>query len=234
MTACLLYLISNERISPFRNNLIKTAPSELIDLVYVRHYGRADYHHRYKACMELGVEPVTVEHPFESLDEAILYALEHQDNRRNQTETQKALNAVKRNYLQEQINARKREALGGKYKNQYAEKGSALGRDPDVEPKQEVAPPRESETQRALNAVEKGQIQEKIAAIHRNDPVQEEKEKACAKIAKQAGVGTRTVERIVAVINKGHPALENMMRNNLLSADAANLFVQNTPLQEQS
>ena len=63
--------------------------------------------------MELGIEPVCVEHDFDSLDDAILYALEHQDNRRNQTVAQKAVNAIKRSMLKEKIAARERQVFAG-------------------------------------------------------------------------------------------------------------------------
>jgi len=69
-----------------------------------------DGHHRYKACQELGIEPVVVEMPFESEEDAILFALEHQDSRRNLTETQKAEIAVKCGLLREQSAAKRREA----------------------------------------------------------------------------------------------------------------------------
>ncbi|MCK9571343.1 hypothetical protein M0R72_20510 [Candidatus Pacearchaeota archaeon] len=42
-----------------------------------------DGHHRYRACLELGVEPTTVEESFQSLDEAVLYTLQRQIEQRN-------------------------------------------------------------------------------------------------------------------------------------------------------
>jgi ParB-like chromosome segregation protein Spo0J len=43
-----------------------------------------DGHNRYKICQELKKEPTIVEIYFKSTNAAILYALEHQENRRNQ------------------------------------------------------------------------------------------------------------------------------------------------------
>ena len=104
-----------------------------------------DGHHRYKACLELGIEPLVIEHPFESLDDAILYALEHQDNRRNQTTTQKALNGARRNLIQEKIAARKRQALAGE--NRHVEQLRAVlpeakGRAREIVAKQTGVSPR--------------------------------------------------------------------------------------------
>lgn len=146
-----------------------------------------DGHHRYKACVELGIEPIFVEHSFESLDDAILYALEHQDNRRNQTVTQKALNGLKRKLTQARIDARRRQAV-------------ELNRD-----------------QGALSA-----------------DLREVKGRACDRVAKLVGVSARTVEQVSAVINKGVPELEDMMRDNTLTADTANTFVQVTPIEKQA
>lgn len=47
-----------------------------------------DGHHRYAICKELGIEPEIEEVPFDSADEAELYALKNQRNRRNLTESQ--------------------------------------------------------------------------------------------------------------------------------------------------
>jgi len=139
-----------------------------------------DGHHRQKACLELGIEPVIVEHPFESLDDAILYALEHQDNRRNQTVTQKALNGVKRKLIFEKIAARNRMVAG-------------------THPSAELRGGR-----------------------------------ACEQVAKLVGVGARTIEQVSAVLTKGIPELEEMMRNNYLAADTANTFVQHTSIEDQT
>ena len=71
-----------------------------------------DGHHRNKACIELGIEPVTIEREFESLDDAILFALEHQENRRNLLPSQTAIVGTKRLLLKERIEARKRQTEG--------------------------------------------------------------------------------------------------------------------------
>lgn len=47
-----------------------------------------DGHHRYRACQESGQEPVTVEESFESLEDAVLYALQRQIEQRNLTSYQ--------------------------------------------------------------------------------------------------------------------------------------------------
>ena len=146
-----------------------------------------DGHHRSKACLELGIDPVTVEHSFESLDDAILYALEHQDNRRNQTVTQKALNGVKRKLVSEKIAARLRISPGI---NQYTE--------------------RSSEDLHATTG------------------------RASEHVAKLVGVSSRTIDHVSAVLSKGVPELECMMRDNELAADTANIFVQAIPKEQQS
>ena len=129
-----------------------------------------DGHHRSKACDELGIEPIIVEHPFESLEDAILYALEHQDNRRNQTVTQKALNGVKRKLIGEKIAARNRKLSG---ENQYSPSLSV--------------------------------------------ELREAKGRASEHVAKLVGVSSRTIQQVSAVLSKGVPELEDMMRDNEFS-----------------
>lgn len=48
-----------------------------------------DGHHRYKACLELGIEPAWVEESFDSIDAAILYTLRRQMTQRELTAGQK-------------------------------------------------------------------------------------------------------------------------------------------------
>jgi ParB-like chromosome segregation protein Spo0J len=47
-----------------------------------------DGHHRYKACLETGISPITIEKSFESIDVAVLYALHRQIEQRNLTPAQ--------------------------------------------------------------------------------------------------------------------------------------------------
>ena len=142
-----------------------------------------DGHHRNKACIELGIEPIIIEREFESLDDAILYALEHQDNRRNQTVAQKALNGIKRFALIEKLAAKSRQLQG--LKNSLV----------------------------AVDSQQRG--------------------RAAAHIGKRAGVHERTVYEVKAVLDKGVPELEEMLRKGELSSNAANEFVQNIPDKEE-
>ena len=78
-----------------------------------------DGHHRYAICKELGIEPEIEEVPFDSADEAELYALKNQRNRRNLTESQLIMVDVAIHDKEEQIAARMRQvALAGTRPNQ--------------------------------------------------------------------------------------------------------------------
>ena len=72
-----------------------------------------DGHHRYKACLELGIDPTIDEVSFDSIDDALLYAYEHQENRRNLLPSQTAIVGTKRMLLKERIAARNRQFSGG-------------------------------------------------------------------------------------------------------------------------
>ena len=50
-----------------------------------------DGHHRYRACQELGVEPVAIEESFKSLDDALLYTLRRQTEQRELTAAQRTI-----------------------------------------------------------------------------------------------------------------------------------------------
>lgn len=71
-----------------------------------------DGHHRYKICQELGKEPVIFEKSLESMEDAVYYALEHQENRRSLLPSQKAIIGTKRILLKERIDARNRKLAG--------------------------------------------------------------------------------------------------------------------------
>ena len=157
-------------------------------IIWKGHDTIVDGHHRNKACIELGIEPVIIEREFESLDHAILYAREHQDNRRNQTVAQKALNGLKIFALIESIAAKDRQKMAGGSKTDMHE--------------------------RLLH----GAQQAGSAASH---------------IGKHVGVHERTVYEVKAVLDKGVPELEEMLRKGELSSNAANEFVQNIPDKEE-
>jgi len=75
-----------------------------------------DGHHRYAICKELGIEPEIEEVPFDSADEAELYALKNQRNRRNLTESQLIMVDVAIHDTEERIAAGMRMRQGN---NQY-------------------------------------------------------------------------------------------------------------------
>ena len=62
-----------------------------------------DGHHRYRACLELGVEPITIEEPFESLDMAVLYTLHRQTEQRDLTAAQKIMIAEQMITIEERL-----------------------------------------------------------------------------------------------------------------------------------
>jgi hypothetical protein len=66
-----------------------------------------DGHHRYKACRELGVEPVAIEESFKTLDDAILYTLKRQTEQRDLTAAQKVIIAEQMMTIEEKIRLEK-------------------------------------------------------------------------------------------------------------------------------
>ena len=60
--------------------------------------------------MSLGITPRIAEIPFDSIDDAILYALKHQKSRRNLTESQMIMLDVSIHDAEEKIAARMRQA----------------------------------------------------------------------------------------------------------------------------
>ena len=142
-----------------------------------------DGHHRYKICRELGIEPLVSEQKFESLDDAILFAIDHQENRRNLSETQKATLVVTRRLIQERIAARNRYLAGTPAPNGRG--GTNIGRASDI-------------------------------------------------MARDAKVGPRTIQRVMTVVDKGAPELQDMMLKGDLSSRAAEDFVRKVPIKEQN
>ena len=53
-------------------------------------------------------------------------------------------------------------------------------------------------------------------------------------MAREAKVGEHTVRRVITVVDKGVPALQNMMMTGKLSARAAEDFVRKVPIKEQN
>jgi rubrerythrin len=81
-----------------------------------------DGHHRYRACLELGVEPVAIEESFKSLDEALLYTLRRQTEQRDLTVAQRII-------IEKQILG-----IEGELKLKAEAKAAISGRPPKLSP----------------------------------------------------------------------------------------------------
>jgi hypothetical protein len=176
-----------------------------------------DGHHRYKACQELDVEPAIYEHEFNSHDEAELYALEHQDLSRHETDTQRAVNVCKQKALRGKI---EEEAENRRLSN--LKRGSEKPTPAAVVVGVVASDPQETETQEALGVVAEQALETPVSdsADRRS-----REGKTSEVLGKKAGVGGRTIERVDTVLLDGHPTLETMMMNKELAADTAYAFV---------
>ncbi len=86
-------------------------------IIWKGHDTIVDGHHRYGICKELGIEPIVSEVPFETIEDVIVYAIDHQTSRRNLTVGQITIVAMTRYEAEEKIKARNRQFESG---NQYA------------------------------------------------------------------------------------------------------------------
>lgn len=89
-----------------------------------------DGQHRYALCIELGIEPTISERAFASIEDAILYAIDHQKSRRNLNHGQLAIIGMARFEAEEVVKARERQRESG---NQYAPSLTATQREPKSE-----------------------------------------------------------------------------------------------------
>lgn len=71
-----------------------------------------DGHHRYRACQELGVEPVAVEESFKSLDDALLYTLRRQIEQRELTAAQRVNVVEQMLTIEEKLRLEKEAKIG--------------------------------------------------------------------------------------------------------------------------
>lgn len=102
--------LDEERYQELRESLRKKGfEKEYPLIIWEGHDIIVDGHHRYALCQELGIEPVVSERPFASLEDAIIYAIDHQTSRRNLTIGQITIVAMARYEAEEKIKARKRQ-----------------------------------------------------------------------------------------------------------------------------
>ena len=102
--------LDEDRLQDLRDSLSKGYDKDYPLIVWKGHDIIVDGHHRYTICKELGIEPVISERTFESIEDAILYAIDHQKSRRNLDAGQLAIVGITRFEAEEKINARKRQA----------------------------------------------------------------------------------------------------------------------------
>ena len=79
-------------------------------IIWKGHDTIVDGHHRYWICKELGIEPIVSEVPFETIEDVIVYAIDHQTSRRNLTVGQITIVAMTRYEAEEKIKARNRQS----------------------------------------------------------------------------------------------------------------------------
>jgi ParB-like chromosome segregation protein Spo0J len=103
--------LDKDRLQDLRNSLSKGYDKDYPLIVWKGHDIIVDGHHRYTICEELGIEPVISERTFESIEDAILYAIDHQKSRRNLDAGQLAIVGITRFEAEEKINARKRQLV---------------------------------------------------------------------------------------------------------------------------
>ena len=103
--------LDEDRLQDLRDSLSKGYDNDYPLIVWKGHNIIVDGHHRYTICKELGIEPVISERTFESIEDAILYAIDHQKSRRNLDAGQLAIVGIIRFEAEERIKARKRLAV---------------------------------------------------------------------------------------------------------------------------
>jgi hypothetical protein len=103
--------LDEERLQDLRTSLVKGYDKDYPIIVWEGHDIIVDGHHRFAICNELGIEPVVSENAFESIEDAILYAIDHQKSRRNLTTGQLAIVGMTRFEAEEIIAARGRLAV---------------------------------------------------------------------------------------------------------------------------
>jgi len=109
--------LDGERLQDLRVSLAKGYDKDYAMIIWKGHDIIVDGHHRYAICKELEIEPVISEREFDSIEDAILYAIDHQKSRRNLDAGQLAIVGITRFEAEERIKARKRQLESG---NQYA------------------------------------------------------------------------------------------------------------------
>jgi hypothetical protein len=103
--------LDEDRLQDLRASLMKGYDKDYPIIVWEGHDIIVDGHHRFAICNELGIEPVVTEKAFESIEDAILYAIDHQTSRRNLTKGQIAIVGMARYEAEEKIAARRRQAV---------------------------------------------------------------------------------------------------------------------------
>jgi ParB-like chromosome segregation protein Spo0J len=103
--------LDKEAYQDLKTSLEKGYDKDYPIIVWKGHGVIVDGHHRYSLCRDLGKEPVISEKDFESIEDAIIYALDHQKSRRNLAPGQLAIIGIARYEAGEKIAARKRQAV---------------------------------------------------------------------------------------------------------------------------
>jgi hypothetical protein len=103
--------LDEDRLQDLRDSLSKGYDKDYPLIVWKGHDIIVDGHHRYTICKELGIEPIISERTFESIEDAILYAIDHQKSRRNLDAGQLAIVGITRFEAEERIKARERQIV---------------------------------------------------------------------------------------------------------------------------